>query len=106
MNSGKPMRIAMIAIGSTGDVQPIMALGAGLQRKKNHEVVLVTHDDFEHKAHDLGLEFRPLGVTSVRDLVMSPRGQQFVSSGANPLRNFLNLVSLARKHFRDMLSRG
>ena len=40
------MRIAIIAIGSQGDVQPYVALGQGLI-KAGHTVRLATHQDFE-----------------------------------------------------------
>jgi UDP:flavonoid glycosyltransferase YjiC (YdhE family) len=94
----------MLAVGSTGDVQPIMALGVELQQKLGYEVALVTHRDFEAKILELGLEFRLLNGASLRDLITSQHGQQFVQSGANPLKNFSNLVSIARGNFQEMLS--
>jgi len=50
------MRIAIIALGSRGDVQPYIALGQGL-RKAGHTVRLVTQQDFEALAKSHGLEF-------------------------------------------------
>lgn len=50
------MRIAMVAIGSRGDVQPFLALGAGL-RARGHEVRLATHGDFRALTREAGLEF-------------------------------------------------
>jgi hypothetical protein len=41
------MRIMILVLGSRGDVQPLVALGAGLQRTRRHEVTIVTADDFE-----------------------------------------------------------
>jgi UDP:flavonoid glycosyltransferase YjiC (YdhE family) len=48
------MRIAIIAVGGRGDVQPYIALGQGL-KKAGHTVRLVTMQDFEAlvKAHEL-----------------------------------------------------
>jgi sterol 3beta-glucosyltransferase len=40
------MRIAIIALGTRGDVQPYLALGKGLAAA-GHEVRLVTHENFE-----------------------------------------------------------
>jgi len=50
------MRIAIITIGSRGDVQPFVALGQGLI-KAGHTVRLVTHQDFEAFVKSYGLEF-------------------------------------------------
>jgi UDP:flavonoid glycosyltransferase YjiC (YdhE family) len=54
------MRIAIIAIGSRGDVQPFVALGGGLQRA-GHAVRVLTHDLYAAMTAPLGLELRPLG---------------------------------------------
>jgi UDP:flavonoid glycosyltransferase YjiC (YdhE family) len=50
------MRIAIITIGSRGDVQPYIALGQGLI-KAGHTVRLATHQDFEVFVKSHGLEF-------------------------------------------------
>jgi sterol 3beta-glucosyltransferase len=53
------LRIAIIAIGSRGDVQPYIALGHGL-RKAGHTVRLVTQQNFEVLVKSHGLEFWPI----------------------------------------------
>ncbi|MFH1084731.1 MAG: glycosyltransferase [Chloroflexota bacterium] len=53
------MRLAIIAPGSRGDVQPYIALGRGLQAV-GHAVRLVTHQDFEALVTSYGLEFWPV----------------------------------------------
>ena len=50
------MRIAIITIGSRGDVQPYIALGQGLI-KAGHTVRLATNNDFENLVKAYGLEF-------------------------------------------------
>ena len=50
------MRIAILAFGSRGDVQPYIALGVGL-KKAGHEIRLVTHQNFEGLVKSYGLEF-------------------------------------------------
>jgi sterol 3beta-glucosyltransferase len=50
------MRIAIIALGSRGDVQPYIALGKGL-KAAGHLVQLVTHENFETLVCSHGLEF-------------------------------------------------
>jgi UDP:flavonoid glycosyltransferase YjiC (YdhE family) len=53
------MRIAIIALGSRGDVQPYVALGVGL-KAAGHAVRLVTHENFAPLAAAHGLEARPV----------------------------------------------
>ena len=50
------MQIAMIALGSRGDVQPYIALGKGL-KAAGHTVRLATSQDFEALVKSHGLEF-------------------------------------------------
>jgi len=53
------MRIAIIAPGSRGDVEPYVALGRGLV-KAGHIVRLATHQDFAELVNAHGLEFWPI----------------------------------------------
>ena len=47
------MRIAIITIGTRGDVQPYIALGQGLM-VAGHTVRLATHKDFEELVKSYG----------------------------------------------------
>lgn len=53
------MQIAILALGSRGDVQPYIALGKGLQAA-GHAVRLVSHDAFAALARSHGLAFWPM----------------------------------------------
>jgi sterol 3beta-glucosyltransferase len=53
------VRITIIAIGSRGDVQPYVALGAGL-RRAGHDVRLATHPAFAKLVRGQGLGFAPV----------------------------------------------
>ena len=55
------MRVTIMAIGSRGDVQPLVALGRGL-RSSGHEVRVVAGDEFEGLLRSAALEFVPLGI--------------------------------------------
>ncbi len=57
------MQIAIIALGSRGDVQPFIALGLGLQ-KAGHTVRMIATQDFETLVKSYGLEFCPMGGNS------------------------------------------
>jgi UDP:flavonoid glycosyltransferase YjiC (YdhE family) len=61
------MQITLLAVGSRGDVQPLVALGAGLQHA-GYTVRLVAGDDFETLATGYGLNFVPLGVNMQQKL--------------------------------------
>ena len=50
------MKIAILALGSRGDVQPYIALGQGLKQAGN-TVRLVTHENYESLVTSHGLEF-------------------------------------------------
>ncbi len=90
------MRIALSAIGTRGDVQPMIALGLGL-RARGHDVRLCAPPDFHDTTIDAGLPFVPVGhdvhemmTVTCRDVVRKPLA---------PLRIMDDLV---RFQFDDM----
>lgn len=87
------MRIAVIALGSRGDVEPYMALGKGLQ-KAGHEIRLVTHQDFDAAAKSHGLECWPIE-GSVQDVAQSAEMRKLLEKG-----NFLAVLSQMAKEAR------
>ena len=50
------MRVAVPAMGSHGDVEPFLALAAGL-RRRGHTVVVATHAEFAALVTGAGVEF-------------------------------------------------
>ena len=57
------MKVAIIALGSRGDVQPHVALGVGL-RRAGHSVRIVTSSDFGDLVRSHDLEFCDTGVST------------------------------------------
>eukprot|EP00249_Psilotum_nudum_P023854 c29007_g1_i1 orf=138-1946(-) len=55
-----PLQIAMLIVGTRGDVQPFIAIGKHLQ-EYGHRVRLATHTNFDDFVMKAGLEFFPLG---------------------------------------------
>ncbi|KAL8225003.1 hypothetical protein R6Q57_017560 [Mikania cordata] len=55
-----PLQIAMLIVGTRGDVQPFVAIGKPLQ-EHGHRVRLATHSNFKEFVLTAGLEFYPLG---------------------------------------------
>jgi UDP:flavonoid glycosyltransferase YjiC (YdhE family) len=84
------MRIAIMAPGSRGDVEPYVALGKGLQ-KAGHGVRLVTHQNFDTLVNAHGLEFWPIE-GNVQDIAQSTEMRGLLEKG-----NFLAIMSLMAK---------
>jgi sterol 3beta-glucosyltransferase len=73
------MRIAIIALGSRGDVQPYVALGKGLQQA-GHSVRLLTHENYDQFVAAHGLEFWPMR-GDVQAVVQSEEMQALLDKG-------------------------
>jgi UDP:flavonoid glycosyltransferase YjiC (YdhE family) len=84
------MRIAIIAPGSRGDVQPYIALGKGLNAA-GHNVRLLTHQNFEHfiKSHEL--EYWPFR-GNVQEVAESQEMRELLEKG-----NYLNIAAFQAK---------
>ena len=85
------MRIAIIASGSRGDVEPYIALGAGLKRA-GHTVRLVTNSNFAALVTDQALEFWPTR-GDPQAVASSPEMQAFLKQG--------NFLAIMRKMGRE-----
>ncbi len=68
-----PLNIVVQVVGSRGDVQPFVALGAELQ-KYGHRVRLATHGVFRDFVLGAGLEFYPIGGDPAELMAVSPPG--------------------------------
>ena len=91
------MRIAIIAPGSRGDVQPYIALGKGLQ-DAGHQIRLVSHSNFESLVTAYGLEFWSFG-NNVQEAVENSEMQALIEKG-----NFLQLMAkMAQEAKREAL---
>ena len=89
------MQVTLLAIGTWGDVHPVVALGAALQGTGRHTARLVAPDDFAALAQGAGLDFRPLGLR-VRDLLRSPALRPFIAPGGSLLAGMRDLLRLLR----------
>lgn len=82
------MRIAIIAMGSRGDVQPYIALGKGF-KAAGHHVRLATHENFESLVNSHGLAFYPMK-GNVQAFLEDPKNRKLLES-----RNFLKINARA-----------
>jgi sterol 3beta-glucosyltransferase len=78
------LHVAIVAAGSRGDVQPHVALGAGL-RDAGHEVRFLASADFRELIEDHGLEFFDIGGSME---AVAAQMQELLESG-----NFLRILS-------------
>ena len=84
------MRIAIIASGSRGDVEPYIALGKGL-KGAGHVVRLVTHQNFETLVNAHGVECWPVE-GNVQEIVQSQEMRARIGGG-----NFLAVMAQMAK---------
>lgn len=88
------MRIAILAFGSRGDVQPYIALGKGLH-DAGHAVRLVTHQNFGGLVKSYALEFMPV-VGNIQEIAESEEMKKLLEKG-----NFLAITRHTAKLAQD-----
>jgi sterol 3beta-glucosyltransferase len=84
------MRIAIVAPGSRGDVEPYVALSKGL-KKAGYLVRLITHQNFDSLVKSHGLDFWPIE-SNVQDIVQSKEMSERLEKG-----NFLSIMAQMKK---------
>jgi len=82
------MKIALLTLGTRGDVQPYAVLGQSLV-KRGHSVILCTARNFDGLAQEYGLEFNPIEF-DYQELLASDEGKKILK--ANPLAIKKNLA--------------
>lgn len=78
------MHITILALGSLGDVLPMVTLGRGL-KSEGHQVRLATFENFEPLLTAKGLDFHPVR-GDVHGILTGSGGQALAESGRNALR--------------------
>jgi sterol 3beta-glucosyltransferase len=96
------MHVTILTVGSRGDVQPYLALAAGL-RRAGDQVRVATHRPFQAAVHQRGLEFRPVA-GNPRELLESEAGLAWLEAGRNPLAGTRRLLRLAQPHVARLLA--
>ncbi len=84
------MRIAIVAAGSRGDVEPYIALGKGL-KKAGHYVRLMSHQNFDSLVSSHGLDFSGIA-GNVQEVAQSTE-----MSGRAEKGSFLSVISQMKK---------
>ncbi len=96
------MRVTLLAVGSRGDVQPMIALGAGL-KAAGHRVRLGTHPRWESLVSRHELEFAPLAEGDLSRGAETEEGRRWIESRRLPaVVGFVrDARSVARKRLAD-----
>ncbi len=88
------MRIVVLAVGSRGDVQPSVALGAGL-RARGFQVTIACPGVYRGMAAAAGLQCVPLSGDPRAELA-TRQGQMVLAAGRNAFRFARRLAALGR----------
>jgi sterol 3beta-glucosyltransferase len=80
------MKITVLTVGTRGEMQPLVALGLGLQAA-GHKVSIATHATFETFARDSGLGFSLINV-DIEGFLNSKDGRAILDSAHNLVRTF------------------
>jgi len=84
------MRIAILTLGTRGDIQPYVALALGL-RAAGHDVVISGPENFSDWVQGFGFEYVSGGL-DLQALLQSPEGRDLISGGLFAIiRNFRDL---------------
>ena len=80
-----------MALGSRGDVQPLLALAEGLQKTGRHRIRFAAPDNFEALVREYRLDFFPLGINT-HHLIRAGGLTTGLGSGSNFLLWFLQAL--------------
>ncbi|WP_026632463.1 glycosyltransferase [Dyadobacter alkalitolerans] len=84
------MKIALLTLGTRGDVQPYAVLGRALQQR-GHQVVLSSAKNFESLARSYGIDFAPVDA-DFQALLESEEGKKMMKNPILAQRNFSRWV--------------
>jgi sterol 3beta-glucosyltransferase len=95
------MKITIIAYGTRGDVQPLVALGTALA-VQGHRVRMVASPNFNRWIQDHGLEAAPATV-DIQAMMVGEGGHEWVEQGTNPIRQMRVMKKLLDHHGPAMM---
>jgi UDP:flavonoid glycosyltransferase YjiC (YdhE family) len=98
------MRIAVIATGSRGDVQPFIALCAAL-RERGHDAYLVSFVEFSELAALYGVSLRPYSF-DLKAEMNRPEAQRLFTDGGNPLAMLRWMRDVGRRYGGQLALEG
>jgi sterol 3beta-glucosyltransferase len=97
------VRVTLLTVGSRGDVQPLVALGVGLQ-DAGHRVRLATHQRWESLVAHHDLAFAPLVEGHVSRGAETTEGRRWIERGSRRLPAAVGFLRDARSVARQRLA--
>lgn len=97
------MRVTLLTVGSRGDVQPLVAFGAGLH-EAGHRVRVATHWRFAPLVEHHGLEFAPLAEGNISRGAETEEGRRWIQRDGGRLPAAIGFLRDARSVARERLS--
>ena len=94
------MRITMLAVGTLGDVRPLLALGHGL-RALGHHVTVATHDLYEAEVRSGGMDFACITINP-REAMETADGLDWLQSQSNPVKAVRAMTGMLRPILRQI----
>jgi sterol 3beta-glucosyltransferase len=98
------MRVAILTVGTRGDVQPFVAFGAGLQAA-GHTVRICTHPEFETLVTGRGLEFHAVAAGALSQGAETEEGRRWARQQTRWTPTWVGLLrdarSVAHERMRD-----
>lgn len=96
-----PMKIRIIAFGTRGDVQPILALAHRL-KEQGHHIRLIASANFQSWIEREGFE-AAVSPVDIQAIMTSSGGQDWVKHGNNPLKQMQVMKKLLDQHGLQMM---
>jgi sterol 3beta-glucosyltransferase len=96
------VKVVMLSVGSRGDVQPLVAFGAGL-RAAGHDVRICTHPGFRELVEGQGLAFAPLAEGALSRQA-GEEGRRWAERSSKWMPTWVGLIRDARTVARRRLS--
>lgn len=91
------MRVLLIGYGSRGDVQPLLALGRGLQQA-SYDVSIAAGSNFRDWITEEGFRYEQFR-TNMQDMMNSDSGKEWIeASSASPLKESQNMKRLMNEY--------
>jgi UDP:flavonoid glycosyltransferase YjiC (YdhE family) len=98
--TSKPVRIAILVVGTVGDIRPLLALGSGL-RALGHQVTVATHELYEKEVRSGGMDFACITVNPVAVMETSD-GLDWLRSQSNPVKAVRAMTAMLRPVLRSI----
>jgi UDP:flavonoid glycosyltransferase YjiC (YdhE family) len=101
------MVITIMAVGTRGDIDPMLAFGVALSGA-GHDVRLATHPKFQQRVEAFALDFAPLAEGDVSKGLATEQGRRWLQRDSKRLPTVVALIrdarSVARRRLADALS--